>query len=159
MSDVTVDEVLIKFEGETTSLTSSMDKLSSVLDRIAGKLDNVTNKSKNNADSFSKISKAIKSLGLAAIFNKLTSSIGNLTNKSSEYIENLNLFYVSLGKNADMAKKFADNFSSALSVDPSKVYRYLGLFNSLIEGFGVSSDKAYLMSKNLTQLAKKRYFR
>ena len=153
MSDVTVDEVLIKFEGETTSLTSSMDKLSSVLDRIAGKLDNVTNKSKNNADSFSKISKAIKGLGLAAIFNKLTSSIGNLTNKSSEYIENLNLFYVSLGKNADMAKKFADNFSSALSVDPSKVYRYLGLFNSLIEGFGVSSDKAYLMSKNLTQLS------
>lgn len=153
MSDVTLDEVVIKIEGEASNITSSLDKLATTLDIIASKLDKSNNKLNNNVSKMDKISKAIKSLGLAAIFQKLTSSLGGLINKSADYIENLNLFYVSLGKNAEEAKKFADNFSSALSVDPSNVYRYLGLFNSLIEGFGVSSDKAYIMSKNLTQLS------
>ena len=30
--------------------------------------------------------------------------------------------------------------------------RSQGVFNTIISGFGVASDKAYLMSKNLTQL-------
>lgn len=39
-----------------------------------------------------------------------------------------------------------------MGIDPGAWMRNQGVFNTIISGFGVASDQAYLMSKNLTQL-------
>lgn len=72
--------------------------------------------------------------------------------KSNQYIEDLNLFNVSMGKYAKEAKKYADIVSEAVGIDPGEFMRNQGIFNTVVKGFGVAEDRAYLMSKNLTQL-------
>lgn len=72
--------------------------------------------------------------------------------ESHEYIENLNLFNVSMGQYAAEAQKYAEQVGEVLGIDPGEWMRNQGVFNTIITGFGVASDKAYLMSKNLTQL-------
>lgn len=72
--------------------------------------------------------------------------------ESHEYIENLNLFNVSMGQYAAEAQKYAEQVAEIMGIDPSEWMRNQGVFNTIITGFGVASDKAYLMSKNLTQL-------
>lgn len=72
--------------------------------------------------------------------------------ESHEYIENLNLFTASMGEYAAEAQKYAEQVAEIMGIDPSEWMRNQGVFNTIITGFGVASDKAYLMSKNLTQL-------
>ena len=97
-------------------------------------------------DLYHKISLAAK--GIANFSKKIWSSI----EKSNDYIENLNLFSVAMGKNADEAMRFAENVSDAMGIDTSEWIRAQGVFMTLATGFGVASDRATTMSRNLTQL-------
>ena len=78
--------------------------------------------------------------------------IASWVTESNSYIENLNLFTVSMGEYAEEAQKYAEQVAEIMGIDPSEWMRNQGVFNTIITGFGVASDKAYLMSKNLTQL-------
>ena len=78
--------------------------------------------------------------------------IASWITQSNQYIEDLNLFTASMGKYAEEAQTYAEAVSEALGIDPGEFMRNQGVFNTIISGFGVASDKAYLMSKNLTQL-------
>ena len=151
--DVSLDGVIVEFKSEATTLTSSLDKLTSSLDKLAAKTEENANKTQKYIGTLEKLGSAIKGLGLVAVLTKMVDIIGKSVNVSSNYIESLNLFKVSLGDAADEADKFVTKFSETLSIDPTNVYTYLGTFNSLIEGFGIASDEAYIMSKNLTQLS------
>ena len=94
-----------------------------------------------------------KSLLSWASLLKLKKVLGDCFNVSARYVENLNLFNVTMGKSASSAFEFAEAVNAALGVDTSDWIRYQGFFQSVGKGFGVVSDKADLMSKNLTQLA------
>ncbi len=152
----TLIDTLDKLNQKISPVLSNLDNLKSKLDKTGNSVDKINSKA-NNTKGVDKFATALTKLvnvgalvgGLKVLYNVL----GDTVTKSNDYIENLNLFYVSMGKNADKAKEFADNFSNVLGVDPSKVMRYMGVFNTLAEGFGLSSDKAYVMSKNLTQLS------
>ena len=92
---------------------------------------------------------------LTAIYygaNRLINVFKECFDESSSYIENLNLFNVTMGSAAKSSLEFAESVSHALGIDPSEFIKYQGIFNRMTSGFGTSSDKALLMSKNLTQL-------
>ena len=73
--------------------------------------------------------------------------------ESNDYVENLNLFHVAMGKYADQAQKYAEKVSDILGIDPSEFMRYQAVFQNMATGFGgVAGDKAAIMSKNLAQL-------
>lgn len=78
--------------------------------------------------------------------------IASWITESNSYIENLNLFTASMGEYAAEAQRYAEQVGEIMGIDPGEWMRYQGVFNTIINGFGVASDKAYLMSKNLTQL-------
>lgn len=79
-------------------------------------------------------------------------AISSWITESNDYIENLNLFNASMGEYAAEAQKYAEQVGELMGIDPGEWMRNQGIFNTIISGFGVASDKAYLMSKNLTQL-------
>ena len=79
-------------------------------------------------------------------------TIASWINRANQYVEDLNLFNASMGQYASEAQKYAEQVGEALGIDPGEFMRNQGVFNTIISGFGVASDKAYLMSKNLTQL-------
>lgn len=76
----------------------------------------------------------------------------DLVGISGKYTENLNLFSVALGKFAKAEKEFAEQSENLLGIDASEFMRYEAVFMNMTRGFGVASDKAVLMSRNLTQL-------
>lgn len=78
--------------------------------------------------------------------------IASWITQSNQYIENLNLFTATMGEYAGEAQRFAEQVGELMGIDPGEWMRNQGIFNTIITGFGVASDKAYLMSKNLTQL-------
>ena len=79
-------------------------------------------------------------------------TIASLIDKSNTYVENLNLFNASLGQYADSARNYAQQVADLMGIDPAQWLRTQGVFQTLAEGFGVTSDRAIIMSKNLTQL-------
>lgn len=81
------------------------------------------------------------------------STIARWISLSNEYVEDYNLFTVSMGEFAGQAERYAERVSDAMGIDPAQWMRSQGVFNTLATGFGVTSDKAYTMSQNLTQLS------
>lgn len=84
--------------------------------------------------------------------NRTKDIFGGFITESTKYVEDLNLFTAALGGYAKEAKQYADVVSEALGIDPAMWMRSQGIFQTLAEGFGVASDRAFIMSKNLTQL-------
>lgn len=78
--------------------------------------------------------------------------IGGWITKSNDHLENLNLFTVSMGEYAKQAQKYAETVGEVMGIDPSEWMRNQGMFMTMATGFGVLSDRAYIMSQNLTQL-------
>jgi len=72
--------------------------------------------------------------------------------ESNKYQENLNLFTVTMGKAAESAYEYAKAVERVMGVDSSEWMRYQGIFQQILDGFGVLEDKATIMSRNLTQL-------
>ena len=72
--------------------------------------------------------------------------------ESNDYVENLNLFTVAMGEYAQEAQEYAESVGEIMGIDPSAWMRNQGVFMTLISGFGVVSEDAAFMSKNLTQL-------
>ena len=86
--------------------------------------------------------------GFRAISNAISDGIVN----SMDYIENLNLFTVSMGRYADSQQRYAETVSDIMGIDPSEWMRNEGVFNNMLEGFGIGTDDAAWMSQNLTGL-------
>ena len=104
----------------------------------------------------SKASSALKNLATAGIaglsLKKIVGGIEDSTENLMNYIENLNLFYVSMGEYGEKAYKYAREISGTMGIDVSEWTRYQAVIMDMSKSFGVTSDTAYTMSKALTQL-------
>lgn len=96
---------------------------------------------------------AIRLSALYLALRRASSYLGGWITESTDYVENLNLFTVAMGRYAGEAKAYAETVSEVMGIDPSEWMRGQGVFMTLATGFGVAGDRAALMSKNLTQLA------
>lgn len=106
----------------------------------------------NDKASKSYVNLAAKiSIAVVAV-KKAASVLASFINKSNEYVEDLNLFTVSMGEYASAAQEYAERVSEILGIDPAEWMRNQGVFMTITKGFGVASDRAYTMSQNLTQL-------
>lgn len=76
-----------------------------------------------------------------------------LTKYSVDYIENLNLMDTAFGKNSESARKWVKSISNIYGFDESTMSKQLGTFRQFGAALGFASDKADLLSKNLTLMA------
>ena len=158
MPDIQQYSVSIKFKTEGAESTEAkMEKLEKQLDRLktAGKKNDFSksiglDKIGATASKFSGIIKGV--LG-AQVITKLTKEIGSLTSQTADYIETVNLFRTSMGDLSSDAMEFIKRGESELGLDPQAMMDSISSFQNLSEGIGIASDRAYIMSKNLTQLS------
>ena len=122
------------------------------LDGLANNIEGIGKKSQKSTNKVTAFGNSIKNMLKSAAFIQTMRYLGNAVNKSMEYTESLNLFTVAMGDYADEAKKYAETVSEVMGIDPAEWLKAQGTFNILATGFGVASDKAAVMSKNLTQL-------
>ena len=161
-----------KFSGQMNQISSAMAPLaqnSNQLSDVFSKMPSAVASASKSLDAYNSKSRGAKTHtgGLFSAISSLVSGARNVKstflaissafsffyNESAEYIEHLNLFNVAMGSASQSASAFAQKVSDAMGIDPGKWMEYQGTLNMMIEGFGVASDKAQIMSQNLTQLS------
>ena len=160
-----------EFAMKIQQLTTAMKPLAAQMDAVArgfAALPTNINKAANSLNNYNKAQE--KS---AAKHGLLSGAIGSLKTKWLAYAysyqmiadilqqsmdsfndryENMNLFSVAMGKYADDAYNYAEKVSQALGINMSDWARFQGVFMQLGTGFGIATDKAYSMSRGLTEL-------
>lgn len=158
---------LEKFANQMKEVASAMKPLADEMDKIArgfdkfpskitstiSAIDKMSTTAKRSSSVFGTFNSSFAKFGLFYIsFDKVVDVLSDALNESNAYVENLNLFTVSMGEYAEEAKQYAETVQDALGVDFSEFIRNQAMFMRVGNGFGIISDKAALMSKNLTQL-------
>ena len=133
MADITEYDIKIKFS------ESGAEKTADDVKKVQSSVD--------------KLKSAVKGLGIGVVLKKATDAIGGFINKTSDYIETVNLFRASMGSATDEAQKFIDKAEGVLGLDPGNLMDSISSFYNMADGMGIASDRAYTMSQNLTQLA------
>ena len=168
MADVESLELQIK--GNASGATRSINTLIKTLEKLEkataggcglsavtkemGKLKNVniglSSSNNSSAKSFGNLTTKVAAAALS--LKKVGKTIASWITESNEYVENLNLFTVSMGQYAEEAQKYAEMVGEVMGIDPSAWMRNQGVFMTLATGFGVATDRAATMSQQLTQL-------
>lgn len=135
---------------QLNSVSEAFSRLPSNIKDVATATDKVTKANKKASTSWVNIWAKLKIAAKAV--KEVANALAKCVNLANQYIEDMNLFSVSLGEYAQEAKEYAEQVGEIMGIDPGEWMRNQGTFNTIISGFGVASDKAALMSKNLTQL-------
>lgn len=147
---MTLSNSLAPLATQLNTVSAGMSRLPSNINRVANATNNAARA--NNTAAKSYVNLWAKARMAMNVMRGAVNAIASWITESNKYIEDLNLFTASLGDYADEAKKYAEQVGEVMGIDPAEWMRNQGIFNTIIKGFGVASDRAYLMSKNLTQL-------
>lgn len=134
---------------EMEKVSQGFSKLPANIQRAINANARLTTSNYRAQHSFFKLSNVMAKV---YVVKRIAGVIGNWITESNDYVENLNLFTVAMGEYAESAKRYAETVQEALGIDASEFMRYQGVFMNMARGFGIVSDKAALMSKNLVQL-------
>lgn len=108
--------------------------------------------SKGSKKSSSGLTNFAKQLFSIATIKKVWLKATDSLESANEYIEALNLFYVSMGSYAEKAQDYANLVGDSYGVDPGEFMKMQATFMDVSKSFGTASGTAYTMSKALTQL-------
>ena len=160
-----------KFAQQMNQVASAMRPLATEMQKVANgfsafpiRIQKIIQSNSALSDSNNKTAKSFGVLGTGIssakakfgiyliAFRQIASVMSDWVKESNDYVENLNLFTVAMGDYAEEAKAYAEEVQAAMGIDPSEWMRNQGVFMQMASGFGVATDSAALMSKNLTQL-------
>ena len=140
-----------------TPLATQMEKVAAGFSAFPAKIQRLLKGNTSLAASNTVLGKSYVNLAakisLAYMgMRRIVGVIASWITDSNSYIENMNLFNVSMGQFAKEAQSYAEQVGEIMGINPGEWMRNQGVFMTITDGFGVASDRAYIMSKNLTQL-------
>lgn len=138
---------------EMEKVSLGFSKLPANIQKAINANAKLTTSNKKTGKSFSLISGPLAKLSVLYLsLRRVARVISDWVEESNAYVEDLNLFHVAMGQYADEAKAYAEKVSEIFGLDPREWMRYQAVFMNMASGFGIASEKAVVMSKNLTQL-------
>lgn len=126
---------------------------SSQLANIEKALTNINVKSKDTVKNLSSAFKFGKLTMFYIALRKITEVIGKLTDKSSSYLESLNLYQVAFNGATEEADKFIDKLSDMYGLDEAWLVRTIGLFKQLTNAMRLTEEQGTKVSMLLTQMS------
>ena len=153
-----------KISAALTPLVSQLDKVGNAFAKLPPQLSKVVTQANRVTAANEKQRKSYLSLsnqmnGFMRNMAKLVSLkaiaeyLGNAVAKFNDFYEATDLFHNAMGNLSGEADTLISKMQGLLGVDPTKAMTYMATIQSLGTSFGLTSDKAYILSKNLTQLA------
>lgn len=153
-----------KISTALTPLASQLDKVGNAFAKLPPQLSKVVTQANRVTAANEKQRKSYLSLsnqmnGFMRNMAKLVSLkaiadyLGNAVAKFNDFYEATDLFHNAMGNLSGEADTLISKMQGLLGVDPTKAMTYMATIQSLGTSFGLTSDKAYVLSKNLTQLA------
>ena len=163
-------DVSIKFRNyvEGSGKLEKYAKTLMQINSVVGAFDKATAKSlEASASSVKDISKdtSIMSSVTKLAFNYTTvrtfsralydafKQMSNLVSKSTDYLENINLYQVAFDGNYKSADRFIDKMTEMYGLDESWLTRTVGIFRQLANAMGVSAETGERLSKLLTEMS------
>ena len=146
-----------------TPLASQLEKVGNAFAKLPPQLSKVVTQANRVTAANEKQRKSYLSLsnqmnGFMRNMAKLVSLkaiadyLGNAVAKFNDFYEATNLFGVSMKSLTGEADNFIQKMQTLLGIDPTEAMNNMATIQGLTTSFGLASDKAYILSKNLTQL-------
>lgn len=153
-----------KISAALAPLASQLDKVGNAFAKLPPQLSKVVTQANRVTAANEKQRKSYLSLsnqmnGFMRNMAKLVSLkaiaeyLGNAVAKFNDFYEATDLFHNAMANLSGEADTLISKMQGLLGVDPTKAMTYMATIQSLGTSFGLTSDKAYILSKNLTQLA------
>lgn len=153
-----------KISTAITPLASQLDKvgnafakLPSQLSKVVTQANRVTAANERQRKSYLSLSNQMngfmRNMAKLVSLKAIAEYLGNAAAKFNDFYEATDLFHNAMGNLSGEADTLISKMQGLLGVDPTKAMTYMATIQSLGTSFGLTSDKAYVLSKNLTQLA------
>lgn len=153
-----------KLSAALTPLASQLDKvgnafakLPSQLSKVVTQANRVTAANERQKKSYLSLSNQLngfmRNMAKLVSLKAIAEYLGNAVAKFNDFYEATDLFHNAMGNLSGEADTLISKMQGLLGVDPTKAMTYMATIQSLGTSFGLASDKAYVLSKNLTQLA------
>ena len=153
-----------KISAALAPLASQLDKVGNAFAKLPPQLSKVVTQANRVTAANEKQRKSYLSLsnqmnGFMRNMAKLVSLkaiaeyLGNAVAKFNDFYEATDMFHNAIGNLSGEADTLISKMQGLLGVDPTKEMTYMATIQSLGTSLGLASDKAYILSKNLTQLA------
>ena len=145
-------------------LASQLDKVGNAfaklppqLSKVVTQANRVTAANERQKKSYMSLSNQLngfmRNMAKLVSLKAIAEYLGNAVAKFNDFYEATDLFHNAMGNLSGEADTLISKMQGLLGVDPTKAMTYMATIQSLSTSFGLASDKAYVLSKNLTQLA------
>lgn len=152
-----------KISAALTPLASQLDKVGNAfaklppqLSKVVTQANRVTAANERQKKSYMSLSNQLngfmRSAAKLVSLKAIATYLGNAAEKFNSYYEAANLFGVSMKGLTGEASTFINKMETLLGIDPTEAMNNMSTIQGLTTSFGMASDKAYVLSKNLTQL-------
>lgn len=152
-----------KISTAITPLASQLDKVGNAfaklppqLSKVVTQANRVTAANERQKKSYMSLSNQLnefmRSAAKLVSLKAIATYLGNAAEKFNSYYEAANLFGVSMKGLTVEASAFINKMDTLLGIDPTEAMNNMATIQGLTTSFGMASDKAYVLSKNLTQL-------
>lgn len=157
-------EVCKKVASAISPLASKLDKVGRSFSSLSSKIKSAVNSTARFSSANQKASTSLSNLAsqLETIKRRaaqlvslkaIATYLANAVTKFNDFYEATDLFNNAMGELSGQATELINKMESLLGIDPTEAMTNIATIQSLATSFGLASDKAYILSKNLTQLA------
>lgn len=87
-----------------------------------------------------------------SVVTTLSNTLSDFVNKSADYEEMMNMFAVAMGNAAQAGLEYAQTVQNAVGINAADWMENEAIFMNVVHGYGVASDRAAIMSQQLTQI-------
>lgn len=151
-----ITDALDPLASKIETVGNSFAKLPSNIQKVIAATDGATKASSKSAKSYLSLSNQlngfIRSAAKLVSLKAIATYLGNAAEKFNSYYEAANLFGVSMKGLTGEASTFINKMETLLGIDPTEAMNNMATIQGLTTSFGMASGKAYVLSKNLTQL-------
>lgn len=151
-----ITDALDPLASKIETVGNSFAKLPSNIQKVIAATDGATKASGKSAKSYLSLSNQLngfmRSAAKLVSLKAIATYLGNAAEKFNSYYEAANLFGVSMKGLTGEASTFINKMETLLGIDPTEAMNNMATIQGLTTSFGMASDKAYVLSKNLTQL-------
>lgn len=145
-------DVLTKFNNKLAGISEAAKDMGASLKKISKVNVSINQTTKSMSRLGDTVSSAAGFLLGGIDAGYLANAFGNATKEATSYFETVNYFNIAMGQFSEQAYEYAQKVSNVLGINEEDWMSNQATFMSLATTFGNTSDNAYLMSQNLTQL-------
>ena len=151
-----ISTALTPLASQLETVGNAFAKLPPQLSKVVTQANRVTAANERQKKSYMSLSSQMNSfmrnMAKLVSLKAIATYLGNAAEKFNSYYEAANLFGVSMKGLTGEASTFINKMETLLGIDPTEAMNNMATIQGLTTSFGMASDKAYILSKNLTQL-------